>query len=75
MVKQGERVRFTTGNLGTIDPEGSIFFTDHIVNEGELGTVTSGDLPDGWVAVEPDSAPGHYVPVALDMIEDVKEEG
>lgn len=73
--KQGDRVAFTSGPLGMIDPTvgGGFKFADETVTTGDTGTVAIGvgTMPDGWVAVAPDAFPDRYVPVHPEMIERV----
>jgi len=75
--KQGDRVKFTGGPFGMIDPTvGNGFkFADETVADGDTGTVAMGvgTMPDGWLAVAPDAFPDRYVPVHPGMIERVTE--
>lgn len=73
---QGQRVRFTAENLGTVDPAlPGVQMTEHVVNAGELGTVLvpPGSMPEGWLAVTADSYPLEYVPVHPGMIEPLED--
>ena len=72
--KPGDRVRFTTGNLGGLvqDPDhGRMRFVEHVYGEGDTGEILDTELPDGWLAVFPDHRPEAvlYVPVHPGMIE------
>ena len=73
----GERVRFTAPKLGAIRTDGEYgnrFDPDTIIETGELGTVSNVILPDGWLAITPDTAKDtHYVPVHPSMIEPAGE--
>jgi hypothetical protein len=74
--RQGDRVRFTAEQLGTIDPAADRpGFAELMVNRGELGTVAvqPGVMPDGWLAVTPDADERLYVPVHPSMIEPAPE--
>ena len=70
----GDRVRFTTNNLGGLgnDPQHARpYFIERHFGLGDEGEVVSCDLPDGWLAVLPDDRPDDllYVPVHPNMIE------
>lgn len=75
--KQGDRVRFTADQLGTIrkDGSGGTKFTEVVVQAGDLGTVeiAPGTMPDGWLAVTPDVDESLYVPVHPFMVERVPQ--
>ncbi len=67
----GTRVRFTSDNLGTVE-FGRIGFTQHTIDSTAVGeVVTVEGLPEGWIAVQPDSYPDEYVPAHPSMIEPV----
>ena len=70
--KPGDRVRFTSEALGTLEA-GYTKFTEHVVGNGDEGEVMTypGQMPDGWIAVKPDDYPNEYVPVHPSMIEPV----
>ena len=72
--KSGDRVRFTTGNLGGLvrDPDhGRMRFSERVYGIGDTGEILNTELPDGWLAVFPDERPDDvlYVPVHPNMIE------
>lgn len=71
--KQGDRVRFTAEQLGTIRKDGpGTKFTEITVGAGDEGTVELVDaLLDGWIAITPDGHDELYVPAHPSMVEPV----
>lgn len=72
-LKQGQRVRFTSEQLGVVDPsvKPTRFVADSFVHAGDEGVVAipAGTMPDGWIAVTPDKFPDYYAPVHPGMVE------
>lgn len=69
--KMGDRVRFVSEQLGTIDPACGNKFTGLTVGKGDLGTVAvpEGGWLEGWLAITPDADESLFVPVHPEMIE------